>query len=180
MTRGEWVQIDDKFKHRAGQPLSAKAKAHHLSSVSAFFRDIQEWGWIPRRFDPRRSFAAPRSLRALIGPKPKVIADDVRAKLLWAGLNLEETDLTRNAHGKHFYPVHMVKALSIVWLFGGLRMDEILRLRVGCTRENWNLDMSSDPAAAVCNLDVPVNKTSQAFTKPVDQIVGESIRAWEG
>ena len=32
--------------------------------------------------------AAPRSLRALIGPKPKVIADDVWAKLLWAGLNL--------------------------------------------------------------------------------------------
>jgi len=31
----------------------------------------------------------------------------------------------------------------------------------------------------VCNLDVPVNKTSQAFTKPVDQIVGESIRLWE-
>ena len=60
MTRGEWVQIDDKFKHRAGQPLSAKAKAHHLSSVSAFFRDIQEWGWIPRRFDPEeivRGFA---------------------------------------------------------------------------------------------------------------------------
>jgi hypothetical protein len=31
----------------------------------------------------------------------------------------------------------------------------------------------------VCDLDVPVNKTSQAFTKPVDQIVGESVRAWE-
>jgi hypothetical protein len=179
MTRGEWVQIDDKYKHRAGQPLSAKAKAHHLSSVSAFFRDIQEWGWIPRRFDPRRSFAAPRSLRALIGPKPKVIADDVWAKLLWAGLNLEETDLSRNAHGKHFYPVPMVKAISIVWLFGGLRVDEIKRLRVGCTRENWNVESRSAQSTPVCNLDVPVNKTSHAFTKPVDQIVGESIRAWE-
>ena len=180
MIRGEWVQIDDKFKHRTGQPLSAKAKAHHLSSVSAFFRDIQEWGWIPRRFDPRRSFAAPRSLRALIGPKPKVIADDVWAKLLWAGLNLEETDLSRNAHGKHFYPVLMVKAISIVWLFGGLRVDEIKRLRVGCTRENWNAESRSAQSAPVCNLDVPVNKTSHAFTKPVDQIVGEAIRAWEG
>ena len=57
----------------------------------------------------------------------------------------------------------MVKALSIVGLFGGLRMDEILRLRVGCTRENWNLDMSSDPAATVCNLDVPVNKTESSL-----------------
>ena len=32
---------------------------------------------------------------------------------------------------------------------------------------------------AVCILDVPVNKTSAAFTKPVDPIVGEMISAWE-
>jgi site-specific recombinase XerC len=179
MTRCQWVQIEDKYKHGAGLPLSARAKAHHLSSVSTFFRDIQEWGWIPRRLDPRRSFAAPRSLRALIGPKPKIIANEIWAKLLWAGLNLEEGDLTRNAHGSHFYPVLLVKALSVVWLFSGLRVDEIQRLRVGCTRENWNTDPPSAAAAAVCNLDVPVNKTSHAFTKPVDQIVGESIRAWE-
>jgi hypothetical protein len=94
MTRGGWVQIEDMYKQGAGQPLSARAKAHHLSSVSTFFRDIQEWGWIPHRFDPRRSFRAPRSLRALIGPKPRIIDNDVWAKLLWAGLNLEECDLT--------------------------------------------------------------------------------------
>jgi len=153
MTCGDWTQIDDKYKHRAGQPLSAKAKAHHLASVSAFFRDIQEWGWIPRRFDPRRSLAAPRSLRALIGPKPKVIADDVWAKLLWAGPNLEEGDLTRNANGAHFYPMSMVKAVTVVWLFCGLRVDEIQRLRVGCTRENWSTRVQSAEAPAVCNLD---------------------------
>jgi Phage integrase family len=179
MKRWEWVQIEDKYKHGIGQSLSARARAHHLSSISTFFRDIQEWAWIPRRLDPRRSFAAPRSLRALIGPKPKVIANDVWAKLLWAGLNLEERDLSRHANGKHFYPVLMVKAISIVWLFSGLRVDEIHRLRIGCTRENWNTDSRSSQSAAVCNLDVPVNKTNHAFTKPVDQIVGESIRAWE-
>ena len=178
MTRGQWVQIEDRYRRRLGDPLSAKAKAHHLTSISSFFRDIQEWGWIPRRFDPRRSFAAPRSLLALIGPKPKVIATDIWAKLLWAGLNLEESDLSRHKNGKHFYPVLLVKALSTVWLFSGLRADEIRRLRVGCTRENWKTD-SQSAQAAVCNLDVPVNKTSHAFTKPVDQIVGESIRAWE-
>jgi integrase len=174
MTIGEWTQIDEKYKSRAGQPLSAKAKAHHLASVSTFFRDIQEWGWIPRRFDPRRSFAAPKSLRALIGPKPRIIDDDVWAKLLWAGLNLEQSDLTTSHHGSHFYPLTMVKALTVVWLFCGLRVDEIWRLRVGCTRKQWNASPE-----AVCDLDVPVNKTSQAFTKPVDQIVGESVREWE-
>ena len=35
------------------------------------------------------------------------------------------------------------------------------------------------PADAVCLLDVPVNKTGTAFTKPVDRIVGEAISAWE-
>ena len=73
----------------------------------------------------------------------------------------------------------MVKAVTVVWLFCGLRVDEIQRLRVGCTRENWNTRLQSAQPMAVCNLDVPVNKTSQAFTKPVDEIVGESIRAWE-
>ncbi len=178
MKRWEWVQIDDIYRHGIGQPLSARAKAHHLSSISTFFRDLQEWGWIPRRLDPRRAFAAPKSLRALIGPKPKVIADDTWAKLLWAGLNLEENDLTRHENGKHFYPALMVKALTIVWLFSGLRLDEIRRLRIGCTRENWK-SASESTEGAVCNLDVPVNKTSHAFTKPVDQIVGESVRAWE-
>ena len=34
-------------------------------------------------------------------------------------------------------------------------------------------------AGAVCMLDVPVNKTSSSFTKPVDRIVGEAIATWE-
>jgi hypothetical protein len=34
-------------------------------------------------------------------------------------------------------------------------------------------------ADAVCLLDVPVNKTSTSFTKPVDRVVGEAIAAWE-
>ncbi|MGA8234858.1 MAG: tyrosine-type recombinase/integrase [Candidatus Acidiferrales bacterium] len=32
---------------------------------------------------------------------------------------------------------------------------------------------------AICLLDVPVNKPSTAFTKPVDAAVGEAIRLWE-
>ena len=61
----------------------------------AFFRDLQEWEWIPRRFDPAKALGAPRSLRALIGPDPRVIADEIWAKLMWAGLNLEADDLPR-------------------------------------------------------------------------------------
>jgi site-specific recombinase XerD len=178
MTIGEWTQRAKTNPKRLGKPLSAKARAHHLSSLSTFFRDLQEWEWIPRHFDPRRCFGAPRSLRALISPNPRILADDVWAKLLWAGLNLADADLPRSFSAtKPYYPLAMVKALAMVWLFGGLRVDEIWRLRVGCTREQWN--KSPEAGQGVCNLDVPVNKTSRAFTKPVDQIVGEAVRAWE-
>jgi hypothetical protein len=80
--------------------------------------------------------------------------------------------------------VELCKALAVTWLFAGLRNNEILRLRLGCIR--WQKEDVSVPGrsetlagGAVCMLDVPVNKTSTAFTKPVDPIVGEMISAWE-
>ena len=61
-----------------------------------------------------------------------------------------------------------------MWLFGGLRWNEIRRLRVGCIR--WQEDAQRD---RVCLLSVPVNKTGTAYSKPVDKLVGEAIVAWE-
>ena len=68
-------------------------------ATRTFFRDCQEWEWIPRRFDPARALAMPRSVAALIGTDPRVIADEVWAKLLWAGLNLEPADLPGTSAG---------------------------------------------------------------------------------
>jgi len=69
--------------------------------------------------------------------------------------------------------MEMIRAIALVWLFAGLRSDEIRRLRVGCIR--WQQRKSAD----VCFLDVPVHKTGTAFTKPVDQVVGQAINTWE-
>src|SRR5207247_6373224 len=63
LTVGQWAHTDRLRPSLVGKPLSASARAHHLSAASAFFRDAQEWGWIPRRFDPRRCFGVPRALR---------------------------------------------------------------------------------------------------------------------
>lgn len=71
----------------------------------------------------------------------------------------------------------MVRAVAILWLFGGLRRDEIHRMRVGAIR--WSPMPEGPDTPQVCLLDVPVNKTSRAFTKPVDPIVGTAIEAWE-
>ena len=148
-----------------------------------FFYDLQEWEWIERRFDPRRAFAMPRSIAALIGPDPRVIADEVWAKLMWAGLNLTaggSPDARQPGRdGTPWYPLELVRAVAMLWLFAGLRTDEILRLP--CRRDPLANQQPIDNGEAerVCLLDVPVNKTTTAFTKPVDLLVGEAIEAWE-
>ena len=177
MRVGEWHnQVRRVAEH--GKPLSPAAMVGHCSMLRVFFRDCQEWEWFHRRFDPRPCLRAPASVRRLIGPNPRVIADDVWAKLVWAGLNLTDADLPRGS--SIFYPVEMIRALAMVWLFGGLRSDEISRLRVGAIR--WKEaapEGGGSWPARVCLLDVPVNKTSAAFVKPVDPMVGEAIEVWE-
>jgi integrase len=184
MNAGDYAQRTAAHGDRIGKPLQAAAKAAQLSAVRTFFRDCQEWEWLPRRFDPQRALGTPRSIAALLGPNPRVIADEIWAKLLWAGLNLEAGDLPEAQAGQ-FYPFEMVRAITLTWLFSGQRSDEITRLRVGCIR--WQHD--STPIAgnspqvlardAVCLLDVPAHKTGTSFTKPVDPILGQAIEAWQ-
>jgi integrase len=192
MTYGQWtsgaVQLG---KSKIGKPSSPGSRALQLFAARAFFRDIQEWEWISRRFDARRAFAEPRSLKALIGPNPRVISEDIWVKLVWAGTNLVAEDLLANSDNhaqraarSYYYPVEMVRAVAVVWLFAGLRANEIARLRVGCVR--WQREdkaiLGSDevlPKDATCMLDIPTHKTGTAFTKPVDPIVGKAIAEWE-
>ena len=184
MRIGDYVQRRAGLRGHVGHPLSARTKAGYIVAIRTFFHDCQEWEWIPRRFDPARALATPRSILALIGPNPRVIADDIWAKLLWAGLNLEPSDLPANTGGQ-FYPLELVRALAVVWLFAGLRSDEIARLRLGCIcwqHEAVGVPGSPDPTGAkdaVCLVEVPTHKTGTAFTKPVDPLVGRAIAAWE-
>jgi hypothetical protein len=100
-----------------------------------------------------------------------VIADEVWAKLLWAGLNIGPAGLPPRFGGS--YPEQFVRAITLTWLFPGLRSDEITRLRAGCIR--WQHHDGTPVAGdsrqvlardAVCLLDVPVHKTGTAFTTP--------------
>jgi len=172
---GQWTNSAwEAAEHR---PLKAATKDGHLSALRTFFRDCQAWEWIPRRLDPQRSFSTPSSILAQMGPRPRVIADEVWARLLWAGLNLTQEDLlterTRNGEGAA-YPLEMVRAIAITWLFGGLRTNELRRLRLGCV--HWQGQPDGPP---VCILTIPVNKTGAAFAKPIDPVVGRAIQSWE-
>jgi integrase len=181
MQRGEYTASHPGPLPAAGHALSPRSKAAALHALSIAFRDAQEWEWISRRFNPSRSFAIPRSIGALISPAPRVIADDVWAKLMWAGINLTGEDArsgsasTPTGRAPH-YPLEFMRALALVWLFAGLRSDEIARLRAGCVR--WQ-EPAADDGAGVCLLDVPAHKTGRPYTKPVDALVGTTIAAWE-
>lgn len=119
-----------------------------------------------------------------------MIADDLWAKLVWVGLNFKADDLPRmggyrrESRWRTHYRFELIRAFVVTWLFAGLRVNEIIRLRLGCVR--WQHADAPTPEAeqtskrdAVCFLEVPVNKTGRAFTKPVDRLVGEAIAAWE-
>jgi integrase len=182
---GEWAERTDQIgPKRLGKPIAAGTIASRLGILRAFFADLQEWELIPRKFDAHRCLRTPRSVRGRLGPHPRVLADDIWAKLLWAGLNLTEDDLPRchfqrrNEGRTCWYPLKMVQALVVLWLFAGLRRDEIQRMRVGCVRWQRNLE-STHTKTAVCFLDIPVSKTADPFTKPVDSVVGEAIEEWE-
>lgn len=188
MKVGLWAHTTERFTPGIiGKPLSPRTKNTILGAVRIFFQDCQEWNWIPRAFDPHRVLSTPRSIRALIGPNPRAIADDVWAKLLWAGLNISPEDLPvfpTSLERCPVYPLEMIRALAIVWLFCGLRSDEIIRLRLGCVRWQQNDIVVEEvnqilPKDTICWLDIPVNKTGTSFTKPVDLVVGEAITAWE-
>jgi len=187
MKVGEWISTG-RGSHlpqaRLGQPLRPNAKARLLKCVRAFLRDCQEWGWIPIRLNPSRALQTPRSLRNLIGPDPRIVEREYWAKLLWAAMNLEAEDLPTTGSKVLIYPLEMVRAIAVVWCFAALRSDEIVRLRLGCIR--WQHEDVMVPATgevlpkdAVCFLDIPVNKTTTSYTKPVHPLVGKRINEWE-
>ena len=57
MSVGDHVQRTAGLRDRIGQPLAAGSKAAQIAALRTFFRDCQEWEWLPRRFDPQRALA---------------------------------------------------------------------------------------------------------------------------
>ena len=166
-------------RRETGRPAHQGSRSHSHPHV---LPRLPGMGVVPPPVRPHPGL--PRSVGALIGTDPRVIADDVWAKLLHAGLNIEAADLPGTSAGS-YYPMELIRALTLTWLFSGLRSDEISRLRAGCIR--WQHDGLPIPgnsreilaADAVCLLDIPVSKTGTAFTKPVDPIIGQAIEAWQ-
>jgi hypothetical protein len=76
MAVGDYIQRHDHIQARTGKPISPRTKSHVLMATRTFFRDCQEWEWIPRRFDPTRALAVPRSARQVAEAKAPVAQFD--------------------------------------------------------------------------------------------------------
>jgi integrase len=185
-TIGQWAGVN-RNRTRWGQPLSAVGKAQRMDALRSFFIDLIEWEWIKARFDPRQVLSLPLSIRAQIGPNPRIIDEVAWAKLMAAGLTLNMEDLSgygtpaarRLGYRSTYYPIELVRALVGVWLFGGCRIDEIRRLEVDCIVWDEGTDATSGEKYQVCLLRIPQNKTSSPFNKPVDPVVGQLVDAWK-
>jgi len=159
--------------------LQASTRRKKIDAIRKFFQDMQAWEWIPRRFNPGLSLTAPAYLHAQIGPNPRVISSDIWAKLLQAALDLTEADIQPLPMSSAKIPTHplaMVRAVALIWVFGGLRIDEIRRLRVGCIRTENETSMDMTQIATLC---VPANKTSGRFEKPISHLAAEALLQWE-
>lgn len=150
---GDWAHFHYKQKH--GQAISAYTKSRYLSVLRSFFTDLQEWAWMERRFDPRRCLSVPRTIQGLLTREAKPIDSAIWKKLVIATLQLNEHDLS--VEQRRRYPLQMVKALAVVWVFSGLRPDEIRRLPLACIRQ------SDKTSGTITWLDVPANKRNPAY-----------------
>jgi hypothetical protein len=119
---------------RQGDPLSPGGKVALLSAVRTFFNDLQDWEWIKRRFNPNRGFVVPKQVMRALDFKPRPIDEGFWLKLRAASLALKLDDLPEPKRVKtYLYPLELAPAVAVTWTFSGCRLDEIVRLEVGCT-----------------------------------------------
>src|ERR1035441_9598386 len=90
-----------------GTPLSPNTKASRMSMIRVFFDTLIEGGLIRRRFATRTVFRLPQEIAKDASPKPRDFHDDVWAKLLWAGLSFERSDLSPTL--RSHYPIEMLQ-----------------------------------------------------------------------
>ncbi|WOI58090.1 hypothetical protein [Palleronia sp. LCG004] len=75
--------------HRLGKPLMVNSRSAIISHLRRFFHDIQIWGWVEPRFNPRFHLSTPRKILNQRGPNPRVIDEPIWLKLVWAATALQ-------------------------------------------------------------------------------------------
>jgi integrase len=190
LNNGQWQHPKAHSTPNKGKPTKDSSKAVLLADLRAFFRDCHDWELLPISFNPDRHLATPKSILRKCRQNPRPITPAIWIKLQEAALSLTDDDLPivgsqfvkqGNCTSKSWYPLDMTRAMAIVWLYTGLRSDEIRRLQVGCIQPTpWQVNESNPSSTPkICSLTVPVGKNGSGFSKPVSALVGDFIEIWE-
>src|SRR6478609_3042025 len=132
----------------------------------------------PAPFRPGLGLATPRSIRGLITTSPRVIADDVWAKLLWAGLNLTPGRYACQRIGQLLPDEDDPGDHPDLDVLRAARRDPASPGGLHPVAHNGFPIPRNSPGVlakdVICLLDVPV-KTGSAFSKPVEPLLGQAI-----
>jgi integrase len=158
---------------------------NNLIITRTFFADCKQKGLFPIQIIPEIHLQTPKHIRQQIIPHPRTIEKDIWEALLCAGMELIEADLDyQQIPTSQCYPLEMVRAVAITWLFGGLRPGQIPWLEVDCI-EWWLNGVSlkivdeTPPLEAICKIKVPPHKGASTFWKEVSRYIGLAVQAWE-
>lgn len=166
--------------------------ASRLICLRRFFSDLQDRPHrvsgapartIPVRFKPRQVFALPGALYRFIQPDPRTIDLAFWYALTSAAATLSQDDLSAYMP----YPLSLYRALALLWVTSARRANELVRLRLGCVRREWDPQMCGEDGTRVepesdgdlCYLHIPPNKTRGAFWIPIPTYTADAIAAWE-
>lgn len=156
---------------RSEELLSTRTRGRLIVSVGKFINDLVDLRRLPENrrlvaFELRK----PSYFSKHESDNPRVIEDLAFAKLLQAGVELTPED-TKNTR----YPHEMIKAMAVVWLWCGMRSNEIRRLGLHCIEKRA---IPGDEERELLYLNVPVNKYQAEFAKPVTGEIADALQAW--
>ena len=133
MNVGEWSSQRHRshIPHERMAALRATRKESYPSVDAGLFARLPGMAVDSGSTNADRALRTPRSMRSLAGPSPRIIDKEAWAKVLWAAMNLKRKSpkATRTAEVSGG-----VGACGRRRCFAALRSDEIVRLRVGCVR----------------------------------------------
>ena len=82
------VEPDRKLGENPWQTAHGQLESSHSEDATEIpWRTFRIGNGFPKRYEPGRVLAIPLPIASLIGSAPRVVADDVWAKIVWAGMN---------------------------------------------------------------------------------------------
>jgi hypothetical protein len=84
-----------------------------ISAVRVFFRDLRQWKVVgPLQVDPWQDLRIPHVLNQMRYPNPRDIRRSAWMKLVWASLNLTDSDCQ---YLSYWYPPDLIRAAAVLW-----------------------------------------------------------------